>query len=91
MYTASVNLPILVVVPIEFAFVIVAIAKAVELRVEHRLIVTAIRQSDQPIHVQTATMLTVRSMSLNACSNDVIEVHLMLDPNAAFFVHHHDE
>lgn len=84
-------LPILVDVPIEFAFVIAAIATAVELHVVHRSIVTAILQSDRPILVQMAIMLTVRLMNLNACWIDATLVRPTLGPSAAFFVHLHDE
>lgn len=63
----------------------------VDCRVELRSIVTIARRSDQPILCPMVKVPTIRSMSLNACLNDVVADRLMHALNVASDEHLHDE
>lgn len=85
------NLPKLAVVLIEFASEVAAAVMVVDYRVEHRSIVTIIRQLDQPILGPMVTKLIDRWMNLNAYLNDVAEDRLTHDLNVAYDELHHVE
>lgn len=83
--------PILVDVPIEFAFEVAAIVMVADYHDERRSTVTAARQSDQPILGLMVTAPTNRSTNLNACLNDVAVDRPMHGLNVAYDEHLHDE
>lgn len=81
----------LVVVLIEFAFGVAAIAMVADYRAEHHSIVIRVPRLDRPIPGPMATMRTNRSMNLSAYSNGVVVGRPMHAPNVAYDELRHDE
>lgn len=83
--------PILVVVPIEFAFEVVAVEMVADCHDERHSTVTKALLLDQPTLGPMVTMQTNRLTNLNACLIDVVVDRPMHGLNVAYDEHLHDE